>query len=173
MDTNAIAVAAISLLTPYLATASQAAAKKAGEAAWAKTVEVHQAIKARFQKEDDASYSEAMDRFEEAPEKYAEPTLNILQETLANDTDFARIGVHICGDAYVGELDRVSALKGAEIIFDGSQMWGADGYNNELMLRARAIDNGCWLACAHWNSSGGYVALRSTALATPAGRPGG
>jgi hypothetical protein len=32
-------------------------------------------------------------------------------------------------------------------------MWGADGYNNELMLRARAIDNGCWLACAHWNSS--------------------
>ncbi|MBC8876176.1 MAG: carbon-nitrogen hydrolase family protein [Planctomycetes bacterium] len=69
------------------------------------------------------------------------------------DTDFARIGVHICGDAYIGEIDRVSALKGAEIIFDGSQMWGADGYNNELMLRARAIDNGCWLACAHWNSS--------------------
>ena len=69
------------------------------------------------------------------------------------DTDFARIGVHICGDAYVGEIDRVSALKGAELILDGSQMWGADGYNNELMLRARAIDNVCWIACAHWNSS--------------------
>lgn len=69
------------------------------------------------------------------------------------DTDFARIGVHICGDAYIGEIDRVSALKGAKIIFDGSQMWGADGYNNELLLRARAIDNGCWVACAHWNSS--------------------
>ena len=69
------------------------------------------------------------------------------------DTDFARIGVHICGDAHVGEVDRVSALLGAEIILDGSQMWGADGANNELMLRARAVDNGCWLACAHWNSS--------------------
>jgi len=69
------------------------------------------------------------------------------------DTDFARIGVHICGDAYIGEIDRVSALKGAEIIFDGSQMWGADGYNNELLLRARAVDNGCWVACSHWNSS--------------------
>ena len=52
------------------------------------------------------------------------------------DTDFARIGVHICGDLYTGEIDRVLALKGAEIIFDPSQMWGADGYNNEMLLRA-------------------------------------
>lgn len=69
------------------------------------------------------------------------------------DTDFARIGVHLCGDLYTGEIDRVLALKGAEIIFDPSQHWGADGYNNMEMLRARAIDNGCWMACAHWNSS--------------------
>jgi predicted amidohydrolase len=69
------------------------------------------------------------------------------------DTDFARIGVHLCGDLYTGEIDRVLALKGAEIIFDPSQHWGADGYNNTEMLRARAIDNGCWVACAHWNSS--------------------
>jgi predicted amidohydrolase len=69
------------------------------------------------------------------------------------DTDFARIGVHTCGDLYVGEVDRVLALKGAEIILDPSRMWGADGYHNETMLRARAIDNGCWVACAHWNSS--------------------
>ena len=69
------------------------------------------------------------------------------------DTDFARIGIHTCGDLYTGEIDRVLALKGAEIIFDPSQHWGADGRNNELMLRARAIDNGCWVACAHWNSS--------------------
>ncbi len=32
-------------------------------------------------------------------------------------------------------------------------MWGADGYHNETMLRARAIDNGCWVACAHWVTS--------------------
>jgi len=69
------------------------------------------------------------------------------------DTDFARIGIHECGDLYTGEIDRVLALAGAEIILDPSQHWGADGYNNELMLRARAVDNGCWVACAHWNSS--------------------
>ena len=45
------------------------------------------------------------------------------------------------------------ALAGAEIILDPSMHWGADGYNNELMLRARAVDNGCWVACAHWNTS--------------------
>ena len=74
-------------------------------------------------------------------------------EIVVYDTDFARIGVHLCGDLYTGEIDRVLALKGAEIIFDPSQMWGADGHNNEMMLRARAVENGCWMACAHWNSS--------------------
>lgn len=69
------------------------------------------------------------------------------------DTDFARIGVHLCGDLYTWEIDRVLALKGAEIIFDPSQHWGADGDNNTQLLQARAVDNGCWVACAHWNSS--------------------
>jgi len=69
------------------------------------------------------------------------------------DADFARIGIHVCGDLYMGEIDRVLALKGAEIILDPSKMWGADGHTNEMLLRARAIDNGVWMACAHWNSS--------------------
>jgi len=74
-------------------------------------------------------------------------------EIAVYDTDFARIGAHTCGDAYTWEIDRVLALKGAELILDPSHMWGADGVNNELVLRSHAIDNGCWLACAHWNSS--------------------
>ena len=69
------------------------------------------------------------------------------------DTDFARIGVQTCGDLYTYEVARTLALKGAEMMFDPSQMWGADGFNNELLLRARAVDNGFWVACAHWNSS--------------------
>jgi hypothetical protein len=32
-------------------------------------------------------------------------------------------------------------------------MWGPDGYHNDLLLRARAVDNGCYIACAHWNTS--------------------
>jgi predicted amidohydrolase len=78
-------------------------------------------------------------------------------EITVYDTDFARIGVHQCGDLYLGEIDRVLALKGAEIIFDPSHMWGADGYNNQLLLQARAIDNGCWMACAHTNTSDAWM----------------
>lgn len=69
------------------------------------------------------------------------------------DTDFARIGIHTCGDLYTGEIDRVLTVKGAELILDPSQHWGADGENNELMLRARAAENGVWVACSHWNTS--------------------
>ena len=75
------------------------------------------------------------------------------EEIQVYDTDFARIGIRYCGDLFTGEMDRVLALKGAELILDPSYLWGADGYNNELMLRARAVDNACWGACAHWNSS--------------------
>jgi len=69
------------------------------------------------------------------------------------DTDFARIAAHTCGDLFQFPVDRVLALQGAELILDPSQMWGPDGYHNELLLRARAIDNGCYIACAHWNTS--------------------
>ena len=58
--------------------------------------------------------------------------------------------------------DETRIPAGAEIILDPSQHWGADGYNNELMLRARAVDNGCWVACAHWNSSD--TGLRSVVI---------
>jgi len=75
------------------------------------------------------------------------PELNVF------DTDFARIGTHECGDLYTPMIDRTLVLKGAEIILDPSQMWGADGRSNEQLLRARALDNGVWVACAHWNSS--------------------
>ena len=69
------------------------------------------------------------------------------------DTDFGRVGSHECGDLYIPEFDRTLALLGAEIIIDASQMWGASGRTNETMLRARAIDNGVWIACAHWPTS--------------------
>ena len=69
------------------------------------------------------------------------------------DTDFARIAARECGDLYQFPIDRTLALKGAELILDPSQMWGPDGYHNELLIRARAIDNGCYIASAHWNTS--------------------
>lgn len=69
------------------------------------------------------------------------------------DTDFGRVASHECGDLYIPEFDRTLTLMGAEIIIDGSQMWGASGRTNETMLRARAADNAVWLACAHWPTS--------------------
>ncbi len=69
------------------------------------------------------------------------------------DTDFARIAARECGDLSQFPIDRTLALKGAELILDPSQMWGPDGYHNELLIRARAIDNGVHIACAHWNTS--------------------
>lgn len=69
------------------------------------------------------------------------------------DTDFARVGCHECGDLYTPMFDRTLAVKGAELILDPSQMWGPSGRVNETLLRARALDNGAWIACAHWNSS--------------------
>ncbi|MDD2708197.1 MAG: carbon-nitrogen hydrolase family protein [Verrucomicrobiae bacterium] len=69
------------------------------------------------------------------------------------DTDFGRIGAHTCGDLWTPLLDRILALKGAEIIIDPSHMCGPDGGWNETMLRARAIDSSAWVAVSHSNSS--------------------
>jgi len=79
-----------------------------------------------------------------------------------HDLDFARIGIHLCGDLYQPEIDRGMALQGAEIIFDPSQHWGANGRTNLTLIQARCIDNGVFYACAHWNSSD--VGLRSYVL---------
>jgi predicted amidohydrolase len=86
---------------------------------------------------------------------YREPIYweGVVPELDVFDADFGRVGGRNCGDLYTPFLDRVLALKGAEIILDPSRMWGASGYHNEMMLRARAADNAVWIACAHWNHS--------------------
>ena len=88
-------------------------------------------------------------------EIYAEPLYwpKGFAEIKVFDTDFGRIGAYECGDLYIWEIERVLALKGAEILIDASQMWGASGRTNETLLRARAVDNAVWIACAHWPSS--------------------
>ena len=88
-------------------------------------------------------------------EVYAEPLYwpKGFAEIKVFDTDFGRIGAYECGDLYIWEIERVLALKGAEILIDASQMWGASGRTNETLLRARAVDNAVWIACAHWPSS--------------------
>ena len=65
-------------------------------------------------------------------------------------TDFGVIGIILCGDIYSQEITRAMALQGAEIVFCPSQSWGPSGVFNRWMQETRAIDNGVWMAAAHF-----------------------
>lgn len=61
------------------------------------------------------------------------------------DTDFGKIGVMTCYDAYFPELARILALKGARIIFyPALQRYFSDGAF-EIQAKARALDNSVFI----------------------------
>ena len=67
-------------------------------------------------------------------------------ELVLVDTPLGKIGFTICYDMRFPEMYRLLALKGAEIIFnpaDFNLMTGKDHW--EVLLRARAIENGVYL----------------------------
>jgi predicted amidohydrolase len=68
-------------------------------------------------------------------------------------TDFGVIGIILCGDIYSQEIMRALALQGAEIVFCPSQSWGPSGVFNRWMQETRALDNGVWMAAAHFPMS--------------------
>jgi predicted amidohydrolase len=72
------------------------------------------------------------------------------QELPVFKTDFGVIGLMLCGDIYSQEICRSLVLQGAEIVFSGSQSWGASGTYNRWMNQVRAIDNGIYFANAHF-----------------------
>lgn len=57
------------------------------------------------------------------------------------ETDFGRIGVRICADNCLVELDRCYGVKGADIMFDLTQDWGPDAIYRNLRNVSRAMDN--------------------------------
>jgi predicted amidohydrolase len=65
------------------------------------------------------------------------------------ETPFGTIGINICSEVYVPELQRILALKGAEIILLPAG-WVVDFNENWLTLvRARAIENLAFTATCH------------------------
>ena len=48
------------------------------------------------------------------------------------ETDFGRIGVRICADEWMVELDRCYAIQGADIVFTPTQSWGPDALFRDL-----------------------------------------
>lgn len=62
------------------------------------------------------------------------------------DTDFGKIGIAICFDIRFPEYIRGLARRGAEVIVFPSQFSVPTGKAHwELMNRARAVDNECWI----------------------------
>jgi|CXWL01.1.fsa_nt_gi predicted amidohydrolase len=76
------------------------------------------------------------------------------------ETDIGRIGMLICADGRLPEIARSLTLNGAQIILDLTA-WVSGGRNStELsttqithLMRARAAENGVWVACADKSGS--------------------
>jgi predicted amidohydrolase len=66
---------------------------------------------------------------------------------LVTETEFGRLGVVICADAYSYKPARVAALKGARLLLVPAN-WPPEHHNPEKFWRARAVENGMYvLAC--------------------------
>ncbi|NUQ01677.1 MAG: carbon-nitrogen hydrolase family protein [Armatimonadetes bacterium] len=69
------------------------------------------------------------------------------------ETDFGRVGMMICYDAYFPEQARILALKGAEIIFYPTMSDARHEPIWELVARSRAVDNGVYVVSAVMRNS--------------------
>jgi predicted amidohydrolase len=79
---------------------------------------------------------------------------------VAADVDGARVGLSICYDLRFPEVYRSLALAGAEVLAvpaDFSARTGRDHW--EVLLRARAIENGAWVVAAGSCGAGGPGAI--------------
>lgn len=84
-----IAAAVLTLLVPFLIRAGEAAAQKAGDAAWEKVNRLYLTVRARFQHEGDY-YRQTLQRFEEQPEVRRDSFREALNEMIASDAAFAK-----------------------------------------------------------------------------------
>ncbi len=87
-------------------------------------------------------------------------------ETPILETDFGRIGVHICADEAFPEIDRCYGVLGADIIAVPTQSWGPDALHRDLRDLARIMDAGAFLVEA---THSGTEARHRSLIADPAG----
>jgi len=66
-------------------------------------------------------------------------------DTPVLETDFGRIGVRICADEWMVEIDRCYGIKGADILFTPTQSWGPDALFRDQRDISRAMDTGMFL----------------------------
>lgn len=75
------------------------------------------------------------------------------------DTRLARFGCMTCYDHRFPELPRTAALQGAEILLHPTNCGGTTDplYDKNITIRARAIENGCFVIVANIAQPGGVV----------------
>jgi predicted amidohydrolase len=90
------------------------------------------------------------------------------EETPILETDFGRLGVRICADNWMCELDRAYGLKGADLMFDLTQDWGPDAIYRNLRNFGRCMDAGFFrVECTHQSSE----PLHRSGIIDPSGVP--
>ena len=77
-------------------------------------------------------------------------------EVVAADTAFGRVGLTICYDVRFPELYRALALAGARVVFVPANFTERTGRDHwEVLLRARAIENGVYVVAPATIGAGG------------------
>ena len=100
-------------------------------------------------------------------------TLSPGQRYTLVDTPFGKLGVAICFDVRFAELFRILALEGAQLIVVPAAFNMTTGPAHwELLFRARALDNQCFVAgCAPArDETAGYVSYAHSLVCDPWGR---
>lgn len=100
-------------------------------------------------------------------------TLSPGQRYTLVDTPFGKLGVAICFDVRFAELFRILALEGARLIVVPAAFNMTTGPAHwELLFRARALDNQCFVAgCAPArDETAGYVSYAHSLVCDPWGR---
>jgi len=93
------------------------------------------------------------------------------QRITVADTPWGRLGLAVCFDLRFPELFRQLTLKGAELILVPAY-WPSPRLDHwQLLLKARAIENQCFVAGVNRASSRGSLTFGNSAINSPYGRP--
>ncbi len=87
------------------------------------------------------------------------------------ETELGVMGLSVCYDVRFPELYRLMALRGAQVIFVPASFTMPTGKDHwEVLLRARAIENGCYIVAAgQIGEKPAYVAYGNSLVADPWG----
>ncbi|MCK6630332.1 MAG: hypothetical protein L6R45_34825 [Anaerolineae bacterium] len=120
MDIQAISVAVVALLGPYLVKAGEAFAEKAGEKLAEKVGELYQVIKKKFK--GDTYAEQTLTRVEEKPEAKGrqDALIAVLAEKMQEDTNFAE--------------------KMQRLLEESEQVGGGDVIKQQLNISGKAED---------------------------------